>query len=41
MKCVNPIMGVTRWDRFRNDEIRKRAGIEGTLEQKMDIRVLR
>ena len=32
---------VTRWDRIRNEEIRRRAGIEETLVEKVDRRVLR
>ena len=34
MKCLRPTMGVTRWDRVRNDEIRMRARIEETLAKK-------
>ena len=33
-------MRVTRWDRIRNEEIRRRAGIEETLAEKVDRRVL-
>ena len=36
MKCLRPIEGVTRWDRIRNEEIRRRAGIEETLAEKVD-----
>ena len=35
------MVGVTGWDRVRNDEIRRRAGIEETLAEKVDRRVLR
>ena len=31
MKCLRPMVGVTRWDRIMNEEIRRRAGIEETL----------
>ena len=27
MKCLRPMVGVTRWGRIRNEEIRRRAGI--------------
>ena len=36
MKCLRPKVGVTRWDRIRNEEIRRRAGIEETLSEKVD-----
>ena len=32
---------VTTWNRIRNEEIRRTAGIEETLAEKVDIRVLR
>ena len=35
------MVGVTRGDRIRNEEIRKRAGIEESLAEKVDRRVLR
>ena len=35
------MVGVTRWDRIRNEEIRRRAGIGETLAEKVDRRVLR
>ena len=41
MKCLRPMVGVTRWDRVRNDEIRRRAVIEETLAEKVDRRMLR
>ena len=40
MKCLSLMVGVTRKDRFRNDEIRRRAGTEETLAEKVDRRVL-
>ena len=33
-------MVVTRWDRIRNEKIRRRVGIEETLAEKVDRRVL-
>ena len=39
IKCLRPMVGVTRWDRIRNEEIRRRAGIEETLSEKVDRRV--
>ena len=41
MKCLRPMVGCTRWDRIRNEENRRRAGIEKTLAEKVDRRVLR
>ena len=41
MKCLRPMVGVTRWNRIKNDEIRKKAGIEETLAEKVDRRLLR
>ena len=42
MECLRPTQGrgVTKWDRERNNEIRTRVGIEETLAEKMDRRVL-
>ena len=34
MKCLRPMVRVTRWDRARYDEIWKMAGIEETLADK-------
>ena len=34
-------MGVTRWDRIRNDGIRRKAGIEETIAGKVDRKMLR
>ena len=34
-------MGVTKWDKIRNGDIRWRAGIEEILAEKVDRRVLR
>ena len=41
MNCPRPIVGVTRGDRIRNEEIQSRAGIEDTLAEKVGRRVLR
>ena len=35
------MMGVTKWDRIRNEEIRRRVGIEETLAEKVDKRLSR
>ena len=31
MKCLRSLVGVSRMDRVRNEEVRKRAGIEREL----------
>ena len=31
MKCLRSLVGVSRMDRVRNEEVRSRAGIEGKL----------
>ena len=41
MKCLRNVVGVVRWHRVRNDEIQSKAGIEVTLAEKVDRRVLR
>ena len=41
MKCLRSMVGVTRWDRLRNEEIGRRADIEESLAEKVDRRVLR
>ena len=41
MKCLRSFVGVSRIDRFRNEEVRRRAGIERELVSKADQRVLR
>ena len=41
MKCLRPEVGVTRRDRIKNEEIRRRAGIDEILEEKVARRVLR
>ena len=41
MKCFRSLVGVSRMDRVRNEEVRKRAGIEMELTSRADQRVLR
>ena len=41
MKCLRNLVGVSRMDRVRNEEVRKRAGIERELASRADQRVLR
>ena len=41
MKCLRSLVGVSRMDRVRNDEVRRRAGIERELASRTDQRVLR
>ena len=41
MKCLRSLVGVSRMDRFRNEDIRIRAGIERDLPSRADQRVLR
>ena len=41
MKCLKSLVGVSRMDRFRNEEMRRRAGIERELASTADQRVLR
>ena len=38
MKCLRPVVGVTRWD--RNGEFRRRAGIKETLAENVCRKVL-
>ena len=40
-KCLRSLVGVSRIDRVRNEEVRRRAGIENELESRADQRVLR
>ena len=40
MKCFRSLVGVLRMDRVRNEEVRKRAGIERELASRADQRVL-
>ena len=41
MKCLRSLVGVLRIDRVRNEEVRRRAGIERELATRADQRVLR
>ena len=41
MKCLRSLIGVSRMDRVRNEEVRRRAGIEMELVSTADQRVLR
>ena len=41
MKCLRSLVGVSRMDRVRNEEVHRRAGIERELASSADQRVLR
>ena len=41
MKCLRSLVGVSRMDGVRNEEVRRRAGIERELASRADQRVLR
>ena len=41
MKCSRSLVGVSRMDRVRNEEVHRRAGIEMELASRADQRVLR
>ena len=41
MKCLRSLVGVSRMDRVRNEEMRRKAGIEMELASRADRRVLR
>ena len=41
MKCLRSLVGVSRLDRVRNEEVRRRAGIERELASRADQRMLR
>ena len=41
MKCLRSLVRVSRMDRVRNEEVRRRAGIESELASRADQRVLR
>ena len=41
MKCLKSLVGVSRMDRVRNEEVHRRAGIERELATRADQRVLR
>ena len=41
MKCLRSLIGVSRMDSVRNEEVRSKAGIEKELLSRADQRVLR
>ena len=41
MKCLRSLAGVSRMDRVRNEEVRRRAGIERGLASRADQREFR
>ena len=41
MKCLRGLVGVSRMERVRNKEARRRAGIERELASRADQKVLR
>ena len=41
MKCLRSLVGMSRLDRVRNEEVRGRAGIEREVASTVDQRVLR
>ena len=41
MKCLRSLVGVSRMDRVRNEEVRRRAGTERELASRADQRILR
>ena len=41
MKCLRSLVGVSRMDRVRNEEVRRRAGIGRELTSRADQRALR
>ena len=40
-KCLRNLVGVLRMDRVRNEDVRRRAGIERELASSADQRILR
>ena len=41
MKCLRSMAGVSRLDRFRNEEVRERTGVREELAGRVDMNVLR
>ena len=41
MKCLRSLVGVSRLDRLRNEEVRRRSGFERKLASRTDQKVLR
>ena len=39
IECLRSLVGVSRMDRFRNEEVRRRAGIDRELTSTVDQRV--
>ena len=40
LKCLRSLVGVSRMDRIRNEEVRRRAGMVSALASRADQRVL-
>ncbi len=40
MRCLRSMVGVTRLDRVRNEEVRRRAGVVRKMSERVDQRVL-
>ena len=40
MKCLRSLVGVSRMDRIRNEEIRERTGIRSELAKRVDRNIL-
>ena len=40
MRCLRSMVGVSRLDRLRNEEVRRQAGVKRKLSEKVDQRVL-
>lgn len=38
MRCLRRILGITLWDRWTNEEVRKRCQIKHTIEQQIQLR---
>ena len=41
IKCLRSLVGVSRMDRVKNEQVHTRAGIESELASRVDQRVLR
>ena len=41
MRCLRSMVGVSRVDRVRNEEVRRRAGVDKSMSDRVDQRVLR
>ncbi len=40
MRCLRSMVGITRMDRVRNEEVRKRTGMVRKMSERVDQRVL-